>query len=344
MRVAVIGCGFYAQNHLNAWHDLRSEGAELVAVCDRDPDKAEQAGNRFGAAIHTDAKSMLAQERLDLVDIVTDVGSHRSIVELAAAASVATIVQKPLGPNWDDCVAIAEAVSKSGIPFGVHENFRFQSPILRVKKLIENDAIGRPSYGRISFRTGYDVFRAQPYLRRDPRLVILDVGIHLLDVARSLMGEVEAISCTTQSRAPDIAGEDTATMMLRHTNGAVSVVDCSFVAQRLVDAFPQTLVDIEGPAGNVATSSDCIVNVLSRGLRWTEDVRTPLLSWTEHPWHVTQQSVLAFNRHAMNAISSGQAPETHLDDNLRTFALVEAAYEASSTRQWVHPRQWSRTT
>ena len=35
-RIAVVGCGFYAQNHLNAWNDLKDKGAKLVSVCDLD--------------------------------------------------------------------------------------------------------------------------------------------------------------------------------------------------------------------------------------------------------------------------------------------------------------------
>ena len=42
-KVAVIGCGFYAQNHLHAWKDLAKRGAALVAVCDADSEKAKHA-------------------------------------------------------------------------------------------------------------------------------------------------------------------------------------------------------------------------------------------------------------------------------------------------------------
>ena len=43
-RVAVVGCGFYAQNHLHAWSDLRDQGAELAAVCDLDRERAKASG------------------------------------------------------------------------------------------------------------------------------------------------------------------------------------------------------------------------------------------------------------------------------------------------------------
>ena len=84
LRGGLIGCGFFAQNHLNAWRDI--PGVELVAVCDSDQAKAEAARQRFGAArTYGDAARMLAEERLDFVDIATPMPSHRALVELAAA-------------------------------------------------------------------------------------------------------------------------------------------------------------------------------------------------------------------------------------------------------------------
>ena len=196
--------------------------------------------------------TMLAQERPDLVDIVTQMGAHRALVETAAAAGVGMIVQKPLAPSWQDCVAIAETATAAGVFFAVHENFRFQTPMRRVRALIDKGAIGRPSFARISFRTGFDVYRNQPYFLTEPRLAILDVGIHLLDLARAFLGEAVRVSCETQARREGIAGEDTATMLLRHETGAVSVVDCTYAAHRQPDPFPETLLEIEGDAGALA--------------------------------------------------------------------------------------------
>lgn len=99
--IGLIGCGFYAQNHLNAWTDLRSQNAELVAVCDQDPVKAEAAGKRFGAAWFTDARTMLESTQIDLLDITTRMGSHRALAALAAERKIAATVQKPFAPNWD---------------------------------------------------------------------------------------------------------------------------------------------------------------------------------------------------------------------------------------------------
>ena len=98
-RIGVLGCGFFAQNHLNAWTDLKSHGVEIVAVCDADPAKAARAAETFGGIPYTDAVEMLSTASLDLVDIVTQVASHRPLVELALGAGVATIHRPPRSPT-----------------------------------------------------------------------------------------------------------------------------------------------------------------------------------------------------------------------------------------------------
>jgi len=338
--VAVIGCGFYAQNHLNAWRDLANDGVLIAAVCDTDPVKAKAASDAFGGDWFTNATQMIEAVQPDLIDIVTQPETHRELVELTSSHGIATIVQKPLAFNWDDCCAIADAVTKSGIFFGVHENFRFQGPMMRVKQLIDDNVIGKTSFARIYFRTAFDVFFAQPYLAEQKRLAIQDVGVHVLDLARFFMGEVKHLSCETQQRIANIAGEDTATMLLRHTSDAVSVVEISFSAKRSPDVFPETLLEIEGEKGCIRLDADSQINVASKGTNRHEDASVPLLAWTEKPWHVTQASVLDFNRHVVQAFRANEMPDTNIADNLRTIALVEAAYEAARTGRTVKPKVW----
>src|SRR6187399_2643552 len=99
VRVGLIGCGFYAQNHLNSWRDLAAQGANLAAVCDADRAKAEAAGKTLGVPFYTDAAAMLKAETLGLVDIVTRHETHRALAEMTVGKGVATIVQKPFAPT-----------------------------------------------------------------------------------------------------------------------------------------------------------------------------------------------------------------------------------------------------
>ncbi len=328
---ALIGCGFFAQNHLHAWQDLAPR-AGLVAVCDTDPEKARRAAAAFSIPRwYDDAARMFETERLDFVDIATTMPSHRPLVELAASHRVPIIVQKPLAPSWDDCVAIVEAAERAGVPLMVHENFRFQTPMLRVAEILAAGTIGTPAWARISFRTGYDVFANQPYLLEERELIVMDLGIHLLDLARVFMGEVEHLSCELQQQHPHVRAEDTATMLLRHTSGAVSVVDCTYMSRDLPDPFPQTLLHIEGPKGAIRMGRDFALDVIADGRVVSEYAGSPLLPWTAEPWHIAQESVRNTSAHFVDCLAQGREPATSGRDNLRTYALVRAAYAAAAS-------------
>jgi predicted dehydrogenase len=224
-RFAVIGCGFFAQNHLHAWAEIPE--VELVAVCDVAPDRAAAAAAQFGGSAYTDAAELLAAEDLDFVDIATTAPTHRALVELAAEHGVAAICQKPLAWEMADATAMVQAMADRGLPFMVHENFRFQYPMRRIKALLDAGTIGQPFFGRISFRTDFDVYSNQPWLVDNPRMIIIDVAVHLFDLARCFMGEPESLFTEAIRVNPRIAGEDVATVLM-HMNGGTCIVDASY--------------------------------------------------------------------------------------------------------------------
>ena len=297
VRLGLVGCGFFARNHLNAWRDLRAHGVEIAALCDTDRAKAEQAAKHFGAPeIDTGCSQMLDEARLGLglVDIVTQVGSHLPLVELSLAEGVPTIVQKPFGLTLDDCAKMTALSMQTAVPLAIHENFRFQLAMRKAKDILTSGEIGNANWARISFRTGYDIYSGQPHLRRERKFVFNDLGPHVLDLARYLLGEVERLTAETQMRRKDLAGEDTAAMLLRHGSGAVSVVECTYESKRLPDTFPETLLEIEGAHGALFLKPGHELSVTSGGKNRTVNADPTAAPWMERPWHVVQDSVLAY--------------------------------------------------
>ena len=336
-RCALVGCGFFADNHLHAWDELRDR-VELVAVCDLDERKAVSAQKRFGVPVaYTDVAEMLGREALDFVDVATTAPSHREIVEACAEAGLAAIVQKPLAPSWEDAVAIVTAMRNANRPLMVHENFRFQAPLRRASDLFRAGNIGDAVWGRFSFRTGFDIYAKQPYLAEVERFIILDLGIHVLDVARVFMGEVESVYCQTQSIRPGIKGEDTATMMLRHVNGAASIVDVSYASRQTPDPFPQTLIHLEGTGGSIRLDYGFRLTMTALAGAQSELVLPAPHVWTAEPWVLTQDSVVSIQRHWLDCLDSGAEAYTSGFDNLKTFALVEAAYRSAASGMPVVP-------
>ena len=222
-----------------------------------------------------------ATEKLGLVDIVTRMDTHRTLAELAFRHGVPAIVQKPFAPNWADCVAIVKAAEKAGLFLAVHENFRFQTPLQKVKELLDSGVIGEPSWARISFRTGYDIYKGQPYFYDEERFVILDLGIHVVDVARFLLGEAERVSCETQRRNPKVKAEDTATICCGTPPAPSRSSSATYEAKKLPDPFPETMIEIEGPRGAIVTKPGYRMEVTVDGKMTASEIEIPLPSLGE---------------------------------------------------------------
>ena len=337
--IGLIGCGFFSRNHLNSWKDLAPDGADVVAVCDIDATKGKAAAEAFGIPHwYTDAETMFRERNLGLVDIVTRMDTHRALAEMAARYRVPMIVQKPFAPDIADVRAIVDTADRAGLFLAIHENFRFQTPLQKVKEVLQSGVIGEPSWARVSFRTGYDIYKGQPYFYDEERFVILDLGVHVVDVARFLLGEVERVSCETQRRNPKVKAEDTATMLLRHSSGAVSVVECTYETKKLPDPFPETLLEIEGPRGAIITKPGYRMEVTSDGNLTETEIDIPLLHWAEPPWHMIEESVYKTCRHFLERLKAGREADTSGRDNLKTYAVCEAAYESAATGRAVKPQ------
>jgi D-apiose dehydrogenase len=332
IRGALIGCGFFAVNQMHAWKDV--EGAEIVAICDRDPERLRIVGDEFGIARrYQDAAELFSEGGFDFVDIATTVRSHRPLVEMAASHKVPAICQKPFAPTLADAKAMVEACRDAGVPLMVHENFRWQTPIQAVRAVLDTDAIGAPFWGRFSFRSGYDVFSGQPYLAEGERFIIEDLGIHTLDIARYILGDVTSLTARTKRVNPKIKGEDVATILLDHESGVTSIVDVSYATKLATEPFPQTLIEIDGSEGSLRLSEGYKLEVTTAAGTTVTDVSPKLLSWASRPWHNIQESVFEIQKHWIERLRSGHETSTSGADNLKTFALVEAAYDSAASRR-----------
>lgn len=337
LRGALVGCGFFAANQMRAWQEL--PGASIVALCDPDSARLEAFGGEFGIDNRFDnINALLASRELDFVDIAAPTPAHAELVTAAARHGVHVICQKPFAGSLETARLLIDCCRDRGVSLTIHENFRWQHAICRVRDILGEGHIGEPFFGRISYRSGFDVFANQPYLATLPRFIIQDLGIHVLDMARALFGDVQRLSCETSRINPNISGEDTATMMLRHDNDVVSVVDCSYATRLSRDPFPQSLIEVDGSTGSIRLGMDFKLTVHEAGRAAVEEDATPdWPAWSEPPWNVIQESVVALQRNWIACRRANKAAPTHGWDNFNTLALVEAAYQSASQGRVVTP-------
>jgi predicted dehydrogenase len=312
LRGAIVGCGFFAQFHLDAWR--RMEDVELVAACDPDLDRAAAAAPRAYRTL----VELLDAETVDFIDIATRPETHVELVELAADRGVPTLCQKPMAPT------LAEAAGMVSHPrLMIHENWRWQPWYRQVKQRIEVGEIGDAVTYHFRIRkrdgAGTEPYQAQPYFRVMPRLLIHETMVHPIDTARFLFGNLRRVTARISRRNPVIVGEDTAQLILEHANGLVGIADGNRFVDLAPDSPPLGDAEFEGERGilRVEATGDVTRN---GELVWRNQVRTGYRG----------DSVFATQRHFIDCLRSGAQFETSAEDYLETFSVVEAAYRSAS--------------
>lgn len=333
-RFAMVGAGFWAGSQLAAWGEI--PGARCIAVCDPDRAKAEQlAAARKVPAVYTDAGEMIDRERPEFVDIVASVPAHDPLIRLAAARKTPVICQKPMAGSLEACEALVDLCRRSGVPFAIHENWRWQAALRRVKDLLARRAIGTPFRCRIDMISGFDVFGNQPGLRREERFIIADLGCHLFDLARSWFGEAQSVYCRTSRVHKDIAGEDVATAVLAMGDATVTV-NLAYAGTALErECFPETLGFVEGDRGSIEVAPGGMVRVTTKAGTEATRVTPPAYEWVNPAYAVVQSSMVACHADLLRAIRTGSSAETDGADNLKTMRLVFGAYESARIGQVV---------
>jgi predicted dehydrogenase len=313
LRGAIVGCGFFAQFQIEAWR--RMPGVELAAACDLDIARAQAAAPRAYASI----EEMLDREQLDFVDIATRPETHLPLVRQVTARGIPVICQKPMAPSWGEAVAMVEAAEQAGVPLMIHENWRWQPWFREVARRVSAGDIGEPvSY---CFRTrkrdgiGPDAYRAQPYFRQMPRLLIYETLVHQIDTARLIHGDVRQIYAQSRRHNPLIQGEDQVYLVLTHEDGLMGCVDGHRFTDLAPDSPPLGDATFEGQEAmlHVAATGDLYCN---GELVWRNTVRQGYRG----------DSVFATQRHFIDCLRSGAPMESGAREYLKTVACVEAAY------------------
>jgi D-apiose dehydrogenase len=143
LRFAVFGAGFWARFQLAGWKEL--PGATCVAIYNRTPSKAEALAQEFDvAAVYSDPLELFRREKLDFVDIVTDVDTHSRLVHMAVSHKLPVVCQKPMAPALDVAAQMVKASADAGVPLFINENWRWQTPIRQMKSVLGSGAIGTP--------------------------------------------------------------------------------------------------------------------------------------------------------------------------------------------------------
>lgn len=333
LRFAVIGTGFWARYQLAAWKEL--EGVELVAVCDHEVGRAKETAQKSGIEkVYERAEELLSEEELDFVDIITPADTHALFVYTAAEKGVDIICQKPLAQSFEEAQGMLAVCKQKNVDLFVHENFRWQAPVRALKETMDAGIIGKPFKAKVSFCSAFPVFENQPTLAEVENFILTDIGSHVLDICRYLFGEAKNLFCLTQKVNAKIKGEDVANVLMEMEHGVHCFAEMSYASILEQEAFPQTLILVEGEKGSLQLTHDFELKITTRR-RTTASIITPTMyDWVNPEYAVVHSSIVACNRDILKGLQGGNA-ETTGDDNLQTVKLVWACYKSAATKKTV---------
>ena len=251
VRIAVVGTGFMAGNHLKSLADYGK--AVVTAVCDLNGERARDVAAEHGCKAYTDHRRLLADKVADAVLIATPHFSHTSIGIDALEAGHHVLCEKPLSVHKADCERLLAAHTNPDQVFALMFNQRTNPAYRKVKQLLDEGEMGRIT--RMSWIIT-NWFRTEAYYRQgswratwagEGGGVLLNQCPHQLDMMIWLCGMPEKVHAFCRfGQYHDIEVEDDVTAYMEFPGGASGV----FVATT-GEAPGQNTLEICGDRGRI---------------------------------------------------------------------------------------------
>ncbi len=333
VRIGLIGAGFIADYHLQG---LRSAGgAELRMIAGRTPEKTSVLAERYGIALTTtDWQTLLARDDIDAVVITTPDETHPQIAIAAARAGKHILLQKPMARRAQECRGIIEAARAAGVHLQVSFMHRHFEEVVQARQWLADGAIGKPYTMRIRNATPGPDWSNWFYSRaRVGGGVVMQLGIHGIDLLRHLFGEIDSVSASTALMRserlladgtvvhPD--NEDHALAVYRFVGGALATHEMSMSEVQGCDRFA---LEIYGEHGTI----------------WLRSGRGPLAIYAPRYTGVSHWQMptlperpLGARQHALflDTVRGCAEPEPTAQDGLASVLVAEAVYRASASRR-----------
>lgn len=261
-----IGIMSFAHLHAEAYiNNLRAiPGVEMIGLADEDPARGQHFAQQFNARLYPSYRALL-NEKPDGVLVCSENAKHRPLVEMAAAAGVHVLSEKPLATSLQDAQAMIDACQKAGVILMTAFPMRFSAPLLQTKAALDEGKLGQ-LYALNTTNQGQMPIAHRKWFV-DKELagggVLMDHTVHLTDIMRwFLQSEVTEVYAQTNRilHAQTVDVETGGLLMLTFANGTFASIDSSWskplnyptwgglkmelISQRglsIVDAFSQTL-------------------------------------------------------------------------------------------------------
>ncbi len=267
MKYALIGCGRIAVNHVKA---VQNNHLEFTAACDTESSQIdkllEKSGIEDTSAIkrYTDYKKMIQENKLELVAIATESGSHAKIALDCIDQGIHCIIEKPIAMSLSEADEIVRLSEKKGVKVSACHQNRFNLAVQEMRRALEAGRFGKLSHGSIHVRwnRNADYYTQAPWRGKwaTDGGALMNQCIHGIDLLRWMMGdEIEEVYGQTRQQFHDyLEAEDVGMAVVKFKNGAVATIEGT------TNVYPQNLEEtlyLFGETGTVKLGGKSTNNI-----------------------------------------------------------------------------------
>lgn len=323
-----IGIMSFAHLHAEAYiHNLRAiPGVELVGLADEDTARGKQFAHLFEAKLFPSYEALL-NEPLDGVLVCSENANHRPLVEMAAAAGVDILSEKPLATTLDDAQAMVAACQQANVSLMTAFPMRFSAPLLEVKATLDRGDLGQ-IYACNSTNQGQIPLAHRRWFV-DKTLAgggaVMDHVVHLADVLRwYLHAEVVEVYAQTNRilHADTVEVETGGLLMLTFDNGIFATIDTSWSKPLNYPTWGGLTLELISERGLT------VVDAFSQNL--TVYQQTPAShSWAYWGSDANQAMIEEF----VTASREQRPPSVSGEDGYKALEIALAAYQSAEQGQ-----------
>ncbi|MBM3265208.1 MAG: Gfo/Idh/MocA family oxidoreductase [candidate division Zixibacteria bacterium] len=334
-RCLMIGAGGMAGGWIRNFYPRYNDRHEIVGLVDVNREVLDSTGDFLNLAPNrrfTDMKTAFDTIEADYCTIVIPPAYHIDAVMLAVEKKIDILSEKPIADTWDACVDIYRAVKQTDIRMLVIQNYRYSRRMLTMRNVLRNGTLGRINYIMGRFAADYRKYGSWGAFRHEiPHSLLVEGAVHHFDMLRNLSGG----NCRTiggwEWNTPwsSFKGECCAMYVMEMTNGVKASYEGSGTAAAMQNSWHQEYYRVECEDGAVAIGRDGVTRLYrhtaGKGIT-IEDVTPIIPEHDGHQWLINE---------FLTWLEGGPTPDTVIDDNIKSVAMVFGAIEASRTHQMV---------
>lgn len=336
--IGAIGAGMImAECHLAAYAQA---GFPVVAIASRTRARAAAVAERWGiATVHDTPEALIADPAVAIVDIAYPPDLQPALIRAALAAPnvKAILAQKPLALSLAEARALRDEARAAGKLLSVNQNMRYDQSMRALKQLLDAGALGEPVFAQIDMHA---IPHWQDFLRGYDRLTLSNMSVHHLDALRFLFGDPTEVTSVTRTDPRTTFGHADGIVVttLRFPSGLLALSledvwsgprqegyrDDQHIRWRVEGTQGTARGTIGWPTGAPSTLE--YASTEATGGQWVRPTWETM--WFPHAFIGVMEQL----QHALDA---GERPALDVADNVRTMALVEAAYQSIDTGRTV---------